>query len=137
MADERRRRRRVGERAGARLGEAAIVDEPGALERLERALALGFREPARREALVDLVHAPVAVAQRAQRALERVAPVIARPVAQLSTGTASSTSTSTSTVDRLLRRRPGREEPRRDDLVLRGLGLDAGEDLLDEIGVLA
>ncbi len=51
---------------------------------------------------------------------------------QLSTGTASSTSTSITCSDGCLRRK----ESCGDDLIVRCLGLDLREDLLDEVGVL-
>ena len=93
VTDERVARPAIGEALGARLREAAVVDEPGARERRERFDAIVLGDAARLELVVDLRGAAIAMAQRTQRRLDGVAP--SRPTsAQLSTGTASSISTS-------------------------------------------
>ena len=93
VTDERVARPAIGEPFGARLRKSAIVDESCPHERRERFDSLVLGDASRRELIVDLRGAAIAMAQGTQRRLDGVARP-ARASAQLSTGTASSISTS-------------------------------------------
>ena len=73
VTDERVARPAIGEPFGARLREAAIVDEPCPRKRRERFDSFVLGDASRRELIVDLCGAAIAMAQGAKRRLDGVA----------------------------------------------------------------
>jgi hypothetical protein len=71
VADARVTGTSLGERACTRFGVAPIVREPGPEERLDRLVALFTLETLLGEAASELGRAPVAVAKRAERRIQR------------------------------------------------------------------
>lgn len=70
VADEGITRPPCGEGARTPLGEAAVVEEPRALERRERSVAVLVRESARDEACPEHAGAQISVPERPQRCVE-------------------------------------------------------------------
>ena len=93
VTDERVARPTIGEPLGARLGEAAIVEQSCPRERRDGFDPLVLGDAPGRELIVDLRCAAIAMAQSPKRRLDGVARSRVRSV-QLSTETASSISTS-------------------------------------------
>ena len=128
MADEGVACAALGERARSSFREPAVVDETGATERGEGVDASRLVDPTCLEVALDLGGAAFPVAQRAERLLDRV---FCPPASALDRDRLLGLD-----LDDCLLARSRRQETRRDDLLVGGLRLDPGEDLLDEVGVL-